>query len=66
MTRYERIAIQEWFSKGYNTSPLTNTILQTFDMFPAHTMKKAVADFLQKNGTFNLFVYCGIVVFNIY
>ena len=37
---YERVAIEQWFSSGRRTSPLTNAQMGSSHLTPNHTLRK--------------------------
>jgi len=43
---YEKAAIQEWFKKGNNTSPMTNELLSSNQLLPNHTLKLLIKKYL--------------------
>ncbi|CAA7027409.1 unnamed protein product [Microthlaspi erraticum] len=43
---YEAEAIREWFSKGHDTSPMTNLKLPHLNLVPNRTLRSAIHDFL--------------------
>ena len=46
--RYEKQAIESWFTSGHITSPLTNLPLSSRHLMPNHTLKRAIANFLEE------------------
>lgn len=45
---YERAAILEWFGKDRNTSPMTNSVLTSTELFENNKMKKEIEKYLMK------------------
>eukprot|EP00929_Paragymnodinium_shiwhaense_P077267 TRINITY_DN39793_c0_g1_i1.p1 TRINITY_DN39793_c0_g1~~TRINITY_DN39793_c0_g1_i1.p1 ORF type:complete len:237 (-),score=20.16 TRINITY_DN39793_c0_g1_i1:345-1055(-) len=45
---YEREAIQAWFARGYNTSPLTNMTLDTLSLTPNHSLRSTVEELSER------------------
>jgi hypothetical protein len=46
---YERKAIEEWFRRGYRTSPMTNSFLPHSILTPNVNLKNAIDEFLEEN-----------------
>mmetsp|Transcript_28702 Transcript_28702/g.81112 ORF Transcript_28702/g.81112 Transcript_28702/m.81112 type:complete len:226 (+) Transcript_28702:83-760(+) len=47
---YERGAIEDWFSRGYSTSPLTNEGLEHTRLLPNHALRRAAEEFREPSG----------------
>lgn len=45
---YERAAILEWFGKDKNTSPMTNSVLTSIELFENNKLKKEIEKYLMK------------------
>lgn len=45
---YERSAIEEWFSKDKNTSPMTNSVLTSTALFENDKLKREIDNYLKK------------------
>lgn len=48
---YDRIMIEEWFSRGHVTSPLTGLRLPSVTMTSNHAVKSLIAEFVLTPGT---------------
>ena len=46
---YERSAIAKWLQSGHNTSPMTGAILTTTELVTSHTLRSAIASFLDQH-----------------
>lgn len=46
---YDRVAIEDWFSRGNNTSPKTNEPLSNKNLIPNHTLKALINDWKSTN-----------------
>lgn len=45
---YERSAILEWFSKDKNTSPMTNSVLTSAEVYENEKLKREIENYLKK------------------
>ena len=43
---YEKVCLEEWFSTGARTSPVTNAPLEDTRVLPCHPIKSMIAEFL--------------------
>jgi WD40 repeat protein len=45
---YERSAILEWFSNDKNTSPMTNSVLHSTEVYDNEKLKREIENYLKK------------------
>ncbi|KAH3767187.1 hypothetical protein Pelo_942 [Pelomyxa schiedti] len=44
---YERVAISAWFGLGHRTSPKTNLLLKSTDLFPCNALRTSINDWVK-------------------
>ncbi|CAH9106126.1 unnamed protein product [Cuscuta europaea] len=51
---YDRESIERWLEVGNRTCPLTNQILETYDLIPNHSIRRMIQDWCVDNKSYGL------------
>jgi len=46
---FERVCIEQWFATGARTSPITNEVLASTTLVPAHALRRLIQNFLESH-----------------
>ena len=51
---YDRESIERWIESGNQTCPVTNQVLNSFDLIPNHALRKMIQDWCVKNRSYGI------------